>query len=287
MPDIAATPEPWTIEPRPSGVISRVTEVWRYRRMFRFFAERAVRKLYQRTVLGAAWIVLRPLIPLLVRLFVFGGLLGIGSGSSRVPYFLFLAVGGAAWDLFAGSVMWATRSLELNGGILSRLYVPRLILPIASIVPALIGFAINVAVVIGAFIYYRVQDGVWYLDTTWLIVAPVSLVLMLLVAWAIGMFTSVLGAQARDVRFGLGYVLEFWIFLTPVMYPLTIVPGGVQWAMMLNPMAVLVVAFRGAILGGEGPTPVEWLTALAIVAVVLSAGLVFFHKAEAEAVDNL
>ena len=87
MPDIAATPEPWTIEPRPSGVVSRVTEVWRYRRMFRFFAERAVRKLYQRTVLGAAWIVLRPLIPLLVRLFVFGGLLGIGSGSSRVPYF--------------------------------------------------------------------------------------------------------------------------------------------------------------------------------------------------------
>jgi ABC-type polysaccharide/polyol phosphate export permease len=71
------------------------------------------------------------------------------------------------------------------------------------------------------------------------------------------------------------------------MYPLTIVPGNVQWAMMLNPMAVLVVAFRGAILGGEGPTPVEWLTALAILAAVLSAGLVYFHKAEAEAVDNL
>jgi lipopolysaccharide transport system permease protein len=287
MPDIAASPDSWTIEPRPSGFVARIAEVWRYRRMFQFFGARALRKLYQRTVLGAAWIFLRPLVPLFIRLFVFGGLLNVGSGSSRVPYFLFLLVGGAAWDLFAGAAMWATRSLELNGGILSRLYVPRLILPISSMVPALVNFAITLAVLIGAFIYYRVQRGVWYLDTTWLIVAPLSLVLMLVVALGIALFTSVLVTQARDVRFGLGYVLDFWIYLTPVMYPLTIVPDSVQWVMMLNPMAVLVVAFRGAILGGEGPTPVEWLTALGIVVAVLSAGLVYFHKAEAEAVDNL
>ena len=287
MPEIARVAETWTIEPRPTGFVARMAEVWQYRRMFRFFASRAFRKLYQRTVIGKSWILIRPLVPLFVRLFVFGGLLDVGSGNTRVPYFLFLAVGNAAWDLFSGSVMWATRSLELNGGILSRLYVPRLILPVSSIVPALLGFAINLGVIIGALIYYRVHMGVWYIDTTWIFVAPIALVLMLVVALSVGMFTSVLGAQARDVRFGMGYVLEFWIFLTPVMYPLALVPGHIQWAVMLNPMATLIVAFRGAILGGEGPDLLSWIAALSIIAVVLTAGLIFFTRAEAEAVDSL
>ena len=127
----------WVIEPRSSGVAARAQEIWRYRRMFRFFGEKALRKLYQRTILGKAWIVLRPLVPLLVRVFVFGALLEVGS-TTGAPYFLFLAVGGAAWDLFASCVMWATRSLQLNTGMLTRMYVPRLILPVATMAP---GFA--------------------------------------------------------------------------------------------------------------------------------------------------
>jgi lipopolysaccharide transport system permease protein len=104
---------------------------------------------------------------------------------------------------------------------------------------------------------------------------------------SIGLWTAVLGAGARDVRFGLGYVLEFWIYLTPVVYPVSIVPDHVEWAMYLNPIAVYVVAFRGAILGGEGPPPLAWVAALVITAAALAAGLTFFYKAEAEAVDSL
>jgi lipopolysaccharide transport system permease protein len=281
-----AAADAWTIEPRALGFMARVREVWQYRRMFVFFGRRAVAKLYRKTVLGVAWIFLRPLIPLLVRVFLFGALLRVGS-TGDVPYFLFLAVGTTAWDLFASSVMWATRSLELNGGILTRVYVPRLILPLSTMVPGLIYFSIHIGVIVCALVYYRVTGGVWHFDGTWLVVAPVAVVLIIVFAFAIGLFTSVLGAEARDVRFGLGYVLEFWIYLTPVVYPLAIVPGGAQWALMLNPMAVLVVAFRGAILGGEGPSPMAWVSAIGIIGVLLAAGLMFFQRAEAEAVDSL
>ena len=287
MPEtVAPVSDAWTIEPRSLGPAARVREVWQYRRMFVFFGQRAVRKLYQKTVLGVAWIFLRPLIPLLVRVLVFGALLRVGD-SLRVPYFLFLVVGTAAWELFANSAMWATRSLELNGGILTRLYVPRVILPLATMAPGFIYLAINLAVIALALVYYRVADGVWYADGTWLIAAPVAIVLIVAFAFAIGLFTSVLGAEARDVRFGLGYVLEFWVYLTPVVYPLGIVPGHTQWAVMLNPMAVLITAFRGAILGGEGPTPWAWASAVGIIVVLLVSGLVFFQRAEAEAIDNL
>jgi len=276
----------WTIEPRLSGIGSRAREIWTYRRMFLFFGRRAFEKLYRNTILGKAWIFLRPLVPLLVRVFVFGALLAV-AGTTKVPYFLFVAVGTAAWELFSSSLMWATRSLQMNGSILSRLYVPRLILPIASMVPGVVYFAIHLGVVAGALVYYRVRDDIWYVDGTWLFVAPVAAVLILLFALSIGLWTAVLGAGARDVRFGLGYVLEFWVYLTPVVYPVSVVPDHAQWALYLNPIAVYIVAFRGAILGGEGPPVLAWVVALAITAVMLAIGLAFFSRAEAEAVDSL
>lgn len=284
MSEIASTA--WSIEPRLTSLGARVRELWAYRRMFLFFGHRAFQKLYRRTILGKAWIFIRPLFPLVIRVFVFGDLLQVG-GQTKVPYFLFVSVGTGVWDLFSSSLMWATRSLQLNGAILSRLYVPRLILPIASMVPGLANFAIHLGVIAAALVYYRVHEGVWYVDTTWLFVAPVAVVLILLFALSIGLWTAVLGAGARDVRFGLGYVLEFWIYLTPVVYPVSIVPDHVEWAMYLNPIAVYVVAFRGAILGGEGPPPLAWVAALVITAAALAAGLTFFYKAEAEAVDSL
>ncbi len=276
----------WVIEPRSSGAAARAQEIWRYRRMFRFFGEKALRKLYQGTILGKVWIVLRPLVPLLVRVFVFGALLEVGSATG-VPYFLFLAVGTAAWDLFASCLMWATRSLQLNTGMLTRMYVPRLILPVATMAPGFANFAVYLSVIVLTLVYYRLSDGVWYVDPTWMVVAPVAAVLIVLFALAIGLWTSVFGATARDVRFGLAFVLEFWIYVTPVVYSLQIVPGSFAWAMLLNPMAVLVIAFRGAILGGEGPPPWAWASALTIITMSLVAGLVFFNRAEAEAVDSL
>jgi lipopolysaccharide transport system permease protein len=276
----------WTIEPRSTGLAARAQEVWRYRRMFVFFSHRAVLKLYRNTILGKAWIFLRPVIPLVVRVFLFGKVLAI-AGPSHVPYFLFVAAGQAPWELFASSVLWATRSLELNGSMLTRLYVPRVILPLATMAPAFVNFGITLLTIAATVLYYRVHDGVWYLDSSWWFVAPVAIVLCVALAFAIGLFTSVLGTIARDVRFGLGYVLEFWVYLTPVVYPLSNLSDSTQSIVMFNPMSVFVVAFRGALLGGEGPKPWAWVVSLIVLAAIMAAGLVFFQRAEAEAVDNL
>jgi lipopolysaccharide transport system permease protein len=278
--------EVWTVEPRSTGWVARWHEVWRYRRMFLFFGTRAVQRLYRNTLLGKSWILLRPLVPLLVRVFIFGALLNLDA-ASPVPYFLFMAVGSAAWELFASSVMWVTRSLDMNSGMLSRLYVPRIIIPMATMAPALLNFGINVGIIAVALVYYRATTGIWYLDRTWLVVAPVAAVLIVGMALSIGLWTSVLATAARDVRFILGYILEFWVYLTPVVYPMSLVPEHLRWVMTLNPMAVFVVAFRGAILGGEGPTPMAWVISLVLLITALAAGLAFFHRAEAEAVDNL
>jgi lipopolysaccharide transport system permease protein len=278
--------EVWTIEPRSAGAAARAQEVWRYRRMFLFFGQRALLKLYQKTILGRAWIFLRPLIPLVMRVFLFGQILAV-SGPTHVPYFLFVAVGQAPWELFASSVMWATRSLELNGSMLTRLYVPRVILPLATMVPAFVNFGVTLLIIVASLVYYRIQDGVWYLDATWWFVAPAAVLLCVMFAFAMGLFTSVLATAARDVRFGLGYVLEFWVYLTPVVYPLANLSPATQSTVMVNPMSVFVVAFRGALLGGEGPPPWAWGTSLAILAVVMIVGLTFFQRAESEAVDNL
>ncbi len=278
--------ELWTIEPRRSGFIARMREVWRYRKLLRFFGSRALQKLYRNTVLGMAWIFIRPLFPLLVNNLLFGRLLQVETNG--VPYFLFLTVGSTIWELFAQSAMWATRSLQLNAGIISRIYVPRLIIPIAGIAPALVNFGIHILVMIGALIYYRVTQHVWYIhvgpELLWVI--P-STLLTLTIAIGLGLWTSVPAAVARDVRFTLAYVLGFWVLATPVMYPLSAISPRWQMAMAANPMTAPVEMFKAAILGSGEVRASHIAVSVAITLVLAGSGLWFFGRAEAEAADRV
>ena len=276
----------WVIEPRVDGVGSRIAEVWRYRALMSFFASRAVQKLYRRTVLGRAWLVIRPLFPLLVKTLIFGGLLGVASGG--VPYFLFLVAGTMAWDLFAGCLMWATRSLELNRSLITRIYVPRLILPMAMMSPAFITLGLHAAVLAAAFGYYRVAQGTLYLAPgPGLLWALAGLLLAVLLGLAIGLWTSVIGATARDVRFTLAYILDFWFFLTPVLYPVSTLPPDRQWLLYLNPMTSVVELVQWGLLGLGGVHVLALAATCATTVVVLAGGLWFFGKAEADAVDRV
>lgn len=283
---VEAQPTGWVIEPRVNTFGFRLREVWRYRALLRFFALRAITKLYKRTKLGKAWIFIRPLFPLIVKTLIFGGLLGIQS--EGVPYFLFLVVGTAIWDLFAGALMWATRSLELNRSLITRIYVPRLILPVAMMSPAFVIFALHVGVLVLTLGYYgvtrRVLYGAGFPEILW---AGVSVVLVVTFALAIGLWTSVLGATARDVRFTLAYILDFWSFLTPVLYPLSAVPDKWRWLVYLNPLATLVEAFKWGVLGIGGVHYGALVLSCAIIATVLISGLWFFGRAEAGAVDRV
>jgi lipopolysaccharide transport system permease protein len=280
------TTDEWVIEPRGRNLRARLAEVWTFRRLFGYFAKRAVERLYKSTALGPAWLFIRPLFPLAINALVFGGVLGVEAPG--VPYFLFLLVGSSIWELFSGSLMWATRSLQLNRGLLGRMYFPRVIVPVATVSVAFVNFFIAVGVLIGGLVYYYVTTGVWYLagplNLVW---ALAALVLAVSFALGIGLWTAPMNAQYRDVRFTLSMVLGFWVLLTPVVYPLSAVPAQYRWIVYLNPLAGIVQAFKWGVLGIESLDRQILLVDTVMVAVMLAAGLWFFMRAEGDAVDRI
>ena len=273
----------WVIEPRREGLKARARDIWRYRRLLLFFVTKSFQKLYAKTHLGWSWILIRPLFPLLVSTLVFGGVLGVGS--QGVPYFLFVSVGTAVWDLFAQAAMWGTRSLDMNRQFLSRIYIPRLILPIANMAPALLNFGIHLGIILVAVGYYRVKTGVLYLAPWHLPWAVVGVVLAILLALGIALWTSVPALVARDVRFTLNYVLGFWVLATPVLYPL---PPGTKyaWLVSLNPMTAAVNTFKYGMLGLDVLSLRELANSFLLTAVLLASGLWFFCRHESSAADN-
>lgn len=275
----------WVIEPRRESLGAVAREFWRYRRLMRFFASRSLQKLYARTMLGWTWLFIRPLFPLLVNTFVFSGVLAVKAGDA--PYFLFLIVGNAPWDLFSSVVMWGTRSLELNRGLLSRIYLPRTILPVAVGSPAALNFAIQLGVLALALLYYKVTQGRFWLSPATLGWALQATLLSWLLALGISFWTSVPALVARDIRFTLNYVLGFWVFLTPVMYPLSAVPEKYRWIVAMNPMTPAVESFKYGVLGTGSIDGRLLLTAWAVALTVLASGLAFFIRAERSAADKV
>ena len=284
--DLPAPPDDeWVIEPRGRSAFGQLREIWVYRRLFVYFGKRSVERLYKGTVLGPVWLLIRPLFPIAIRTLVFGGVLGVASPG--VPYFLFALVGSSVWDLFSSCLMWATRSLQMNRGYLGRMYFPRVIVPMATMSLAFVNFLIMLAVIAVALGYYYVTDGRLYLagwaGLPWAIGAVLVAATLGL---GIGLWTSPLNAQYRDVRFTLAYILEFWALLTPVMYPLSAIPPQYHWIVFINPLAGVVQAFKWGVLGIEAPNPTVFLVDVGITLLVLVSGLWYFTRVEAQAVDR-
>jgi len=275
----------WVIEPRAEGAAARARDVWRYRRLLRYFALRSFQKLYMRTKLGWAWLFIRPLFPLLVNRVIFGGVLAV-KADGGIPYLLFLVAGTTSWELFNSAVMWGTRSLEINRGLLSRIYIPRVILPIAAGAPAFLNFSIYVGVLLVTAIYYRWSTGIWYLHLDGIGWALQAIALGWLLALGIAMWTSVPALMARDVRFTLNYVLGFGALLTPIMYPLSAVPEKYRWVVALNPMTSVVQSFKFGVLGIGVVDVGHVFTAWGFMFVVLVTGLMFFSHAERASADK-
>jgi lipopolysaccharide transport system permease protein len=266
--------------------VARVTEAWRYRRLISFFASQAFHQLYKRTQLGILWVPLRPLAPLLIGTLVYGTLMGIPS--TGVPYFLLLTVSSVAWNCFDGPWGWGSRGFELNRDLITKLYFPRIILPLSTMVPGLVEPVVNIAVALVAIGYYRVHDGTWYIH--WgprLLLAPLVLFVILFFAFSLALITALYQVRARDVRFIIGYFLGFWMYLTPVIYPVTQIPEKWRWLIWFNPMAPLVEQFKSAVFGWPGPP--WWALPLSLleIAAVFAAGFWHFHAMEAHTADKV
>jgi lipopolysaccharide transport system permease protein len=271
----------WEATPRYPGPIATMGEVWRYRRLFGFIGDRALRRMYRRTVLGWLWIFINPLFPIALRALVFGGLLGVGSNG--LPYFLFLLTGTVVWDVFAASLMWGTRSLEMHGDLSNQIYHPRAILPLGNMTPALLDVALKLGVLVLAIMFFTLRDGRLYIRTdAALLWALAALVLAFVLALSISFFTSIWGETTRDIRFALSQLLSVWYLLTPVLYPLSQVPEAHRSWMFLNPLAIIVETFKWGLFDvGQFYPDAFAVTSLVVVAVFLS-GLMYFSRSEAE-----
>ena len=284
----AAHPGMWVIEPRQHGSFARLRELWSYRYLWWFFASAAVTALYRRSMLGWLWLLIRVVAPIGLNALVFGNMLGQAQKVENVPYFLFFLCGMIAWTVFERSLHFVTLSVEKNRRLVTRVYFPRLILPVSSVAPGLLYLAILLVVLLITVVAYYQSDGVWYVTLSpRLLVSAAAVVAGLLFAVAIGLWTSVLQARFRDVRFAMRYVTPFWFLLTPVVYPMSEISGRYPWLVTLNPMAPIVEAFKWGTLGGDAFPTTAAATSLGLIVVVMATGLWYFNREEAASVDKL
>jgi len=252
-------------------------ELWQFRELIYFFVWRDIKIRYKETVIGAAWAVLQPLTTMLVFSVIFGRLAKISSGGLPYPVFYYSAL--LPWVYFAGALQNATSSVVEQRGVITKVYFPRLVLPLAAMGAGLLDLAIGLVVFLGMLLYYRLHPG------KAILLLPIFLLLAIATALGAGLWLSALNALYRDVRYATSFLVQFWMFLSPVVYPSRLVPARWRWLYGLNPMAGVVEGFRWC-LTGRGQAPGLLLAASAGgVIVVLMGGMLFFRRMEATIAD--
>ncbi len=265
------------LEPRKPFWDLELGHLWEYHELLFFLVWRDVKVRYKQTALGVAWAVLQPLLATLIFSIFFGRLARIPSDG--VPYPVFVYVAMVPWQYFANAVTESSNSLVASQNLIKKVYFPRLIIPMGSVIAGLVDFGFAFLVLIGMMFYYGITPG----RTIFLF--PVFLLLAVCTALAVGLWMSALNVQYRDVKYTISFLTQFWMFATPVVYPSSLVPA--RWRVLygLNPMAGVVNGFRYALLGkAASPGPMIWVSAAAVV-VLLLGGLLYFRKMESTFAD--
>lgn len=264
---------------RPAGRWASVglTELWEYRELLYFLIWRDVKVRYKQTALGAAWAILQPLMMMAVFSLFFGYLAGLPSDG--VPYPIFTLSALLPWQLFAHALSESSNSLVANERLLTKVYFPRLVVPIAAVLGGLVDFAIAFVILLLMMLYYGVAP-------TWAIVTlPGFILLAVITALGVGLWLSALNVQYRDVRHTMGFLIQFWLFATPVAYSGSLVPERWRPLYGLNPMVGVVEGFRWALLGKSEPPGAVLAVSVAVVVVLLIGGLYYFRRMEQEFAD--
>jgi len=267
------------IEP-PSGLFElRFREVWAYRELLYFLVWRDVKIRYKQTAIGVLWVVLQPVLTMLIFTLFFGRLAKLAPQGIPAPVFYFAAI--VPWTYFAYSLQMTTNVVVDNQRLITKVYFPRLILPISTTLSGLVDFAIGFVVLAIFTVAYGIKPT---LAALWL---PVLLLLALLTALGVGLWMSALNALYRDVRYVVPFLINFWMFASPVAYASSIVPQRWRWLYGLNPMAGVIDGFRWAITGQGQPPSLLLLVSAAAVALVLLGGLFFFNRMETSVADRV
>lgn len=257
----------------PSGWASLgLKEVWEYRELLYFLTWRDIKVRYKQTALGAAWVVIQPLMMMLVFTLFFGRLARVPSDGTPYPIFVFCGL--LPWQFFAHALTESSNSLVMNERLITKVYFPRLIVPLSAVFAGLVDFVITFVVMIGIMAYYGIAPG-WGVITL-----PFFVLLAVMTAFGVGLWLSALNVQYRDVRYTIPFITQFWLFATPVAYSSTLMPESWRALYGLNPMAGVVEGFRWALLGKtEGPGIMLAVSTLVVV-LVLIGGLYYFRRME-------
>src|SRR3989475_1683739 len=267
------------IEP-PSGLFElRLRKVWAYRELLYFFVWRDVKIRYKQTAIGVLWVVLQPVLNMLIFTLFFGRLAKLAPQGLPAPVFYFAAL--VPWTYFAYALQMTTNVVVDNQRLITKVYFPRLILPISAALSGLVDFAIGFVVLAIFTLAYGIRPT---LAALWL---PALLVLAFFTALGVGLWLSALNALYRDVRYVIPFLIQFWMFASPVAYPSSLVPVKWRWLYGLNPMAGVIDGFRWAITGrGQAPSPILLASRTAVAMVVLG-GLFFFNRMETAMADRV
>jgi homopolymeric O-antigen transport system permease protein len=267
------------IEPLKGWLSLNIRELWEYRELLYFFIWRDVKVRYKQTILGFVWVILQPLMPMIIFSVFFGLLVKVPSDNIPYPVFTYAAL--LPWQLFAYAFYASSQSLVNNQGLVTKVYFPRLLVPLSVILGGLIDFLIALPLLVGMMYYYGIS-------LTWVVLAlPLFLLLTLLTALALGLWASALHVQYRDVHHIITFSTQFLMFATPIFYPASLVPD--QWRLLygLNPMVGVVEGFRWTLLGQGQPFDPSILISVPIVILLLIGGLLYFNRVEKTFADYL
>lgn len=252
-------------------------EFWHARELNYFFVWRDIKVRYKQTVIGAAWAVLQPLATMVVFSLFFGKLAKVPSMGLPYPIFYYSAL--LPWMYFASALQNSTNVIVEQQRVITKVYFPRLVLPVSSVISPLLDFAISFVFFASMVIYYRIHPSVTIL------LLPVFLALAILTALGVGLWLSALNAIYRDVRYVVPFLVQLWMFASPVAYPSSLVPERWRWLYGLNPMTGVIEGFRWSLTGHGDPPGVLLAASACAVLVVVVSGVLYFQKMEAVIAD--
>ena len=266
-----------TIEPTKGWAPLRLKALWRYRELLYFLTWRDIKVRYKQTALGATWAIIQPLLTMVIFTVVFGHFARVPSDGVPYPLFSYCAL--LPWTFFAYAMGQSANSLVSNANLISKVYFPRLAIPIAASLAGLVDFAIAFVVLLGMMVFYHV------IPTAAVVTLPLLLLLALAAALAVGIWLSALNVQYRDVRYTVPFLTQVWLYATPIAYPAGIIRGKWHLIFALNPMTGVVEGFRWAILGKGGLDGASLAISSAVTVVALIGGLFYFRRMEQRFAD--
>ena len=286
---VTSKPQEIVLFIRPSRGWSAINlkELWYFRELIYFLIWRDIKVRYKQTALGAAWAILQPFLTMVVFTIFFGRLAKVPS--DNVPYPIFSYTGLLPWGLFTKALTDAGRSLVSHRAMITKIYFPRLVIPLASVLSGVVDFALAFIVLVGMMIYYNSipESNYRIILTPSLLTVPLFLILALITALGVGLWLSALNVIYRDINYILPFLTQFWLFVTPIAYPSSMIPEKWQLLYAINPMTGVVEGFRWALLGTETAPGSMLIVSATIAVTILITGLFYFRRMERTFADTV